>query len=69
MSKSTTKKRKYNSVIVNELAKHYKFTTQFIRQSLRGDRNSEASENIRKQYKILLKKLEKAVKVEEIQNN
>ncbi len=63
MSKDKQKKNynKYVSVVVNRLKDKYGLSTQFIHQSLRGDRVSETSEKIVADYKILVKEVEKAL--------
>ena len=58
MDKSTKKNNKYNSQVVNKLSEKYGFTTQYIRQCLRGDRNSLTSDTIRKEYKKLAKEVD-----------
>ncbi|AOR29577.1 hypothetical protein FORMB_25600 [Formosa sp. Hel1_33_131] len=58
MNKSTKKNNKFNSQVVNKLSEKHGFTTQYIRQCLRGDRNSLTSETIRKEYKKLAKEVE-----------
>ena len=57
-------KRKYNKyipIVINRLKDKYGLSTQFIHQSLRGDRVSETSEKIVADYKILVKEVEKAL--------
>jgi hypothetical protein len=63
MNKDNQKKNynKYVSVVVNRLKDKYGLSTQFIHQSLRGDRVSETSEKIVADYKILVKEVEKAL--------
>ena len=63
MNKDNQKKNynKYISVVVNRLKDKYGLSTQFIHQSLRGDRVSETSEKIVADYKILVKEVEKAL--------
>jgi hypothetical protein len=58
-------KRKYNkyvTVVINRLKDKYGLSTQFIHQSLRGDRVSETSEKIVAEYKFLSAEVEKALK-------
>ena len=62
MSKSTKKYSKFNSQVVNALSEKHGFTTQYIRQCLRGDRNSLTSDTIRKQYAQLTKEVENILK-------
>jgi hypothetical protein len=63
MNKDNQKKNynKYVSVVINRLKDKYGLSTQFIHQSLRGDRVSETSEKIVADYKILVKEVEKAL--------
>jgi len=59
------KKMKYNkyiSVVINRLKEKYGLSTQYIHQSLRGDRMSETSQKIVSDYKILAAEVEKALK-------
>jgi hypothetical protein len=63
MNKDNQKKKsnKYISVVINRLKNKYGLSTQFIHQSLRGDRVSETSEKIVAEYKILAAEVEKAL--------
>jgi hypothetical protein len=63
MNKDNQKKKynKYVSVVINRLKDKYGLSTQYIHQSLRGDRVSETSEKIVADYKILVKEVEKAL--------
>lgn len=57
-------KKKYNSyvsVVINRLKDKYGLSTQYIHQSLRGDRVSETSEKIVADYKLLVAEVEKAL--------
>ena len=49
------------SVVINRLKDKYGLSTQFIHQSLRGDRVSETSEKIVADYKTLAAEVEKAL--------
>lgn len=51
------KKYKYNQRIISELCKKYNVEADTVRKSLRGDRQSETSENIKKDYHKTLKAL------------
>lgn len=51
MNKSTTKRLSYNEDILNRLADKYGVTKRFIIMSIKGDRESETSESIKKDYK------------------
>jgi hypothetical protein len=63
MNKDNQKKKynKYVSVVINRLKDKYGLSTQYIHQSLRGDRVSETSEKIVADYKILVAEVEKAL--------
>ncbi|MEY3500879.1 MAG: hypothetical protein RL308_2548 [Bacteroidota bacterium] len=63
MHKDNQKKKynKYISVVINRLKDKYGLSTQFIHQSLRGDRVSETSEKIVAEYKILAAEVEKVL--------
>ncbi len=58
MSKNTEKRNSYNTLVVKKLSKDYGFTEYYIRQCLRGDRNSITSDTIRKEYKKLVEEVE-----------
>lgn len=67
MSESTKKSsprtnKKFNHLAVKRLAVKYGLTEYYIRQSIKGDRNSETSDKIRKEYKTLCIKLDKVMK-------
>ena len=64
MDKSTQKSRygrKYKREIIQALEKKYDVTSQFIRQSLRGDRTSDTSIAICDDYKKMETALNKAL--------
>jgi hypothetical protein len=63
MHKYNQKKKynKYVSVVINRLKDKYGLSTQYIHQSLRGDRVSETSEKIVADYKLLVAEVEKAL--------
>ncbi|RNL83705.1 hypothetical protein ED312_14570 [Sinomicrobium pectinilyticum] len=50
-------KRKYNTQIVNTLAKRYDVTTRYIRTCLKGEGNSLLADEIQNEYKRLVGKL------------
>jgi len=55
MSKFKPKNRKsYNSDAINALIDRYGFSSQFIRQCIRGDRNSITADNIKKEYNMMV---------------
>lgn len=61
MDKNTQKRNKWNSLVVNKLSEKHGFTTYYIRQCLKGDRDSLTSDTIRKEYKELTKEVEDAL--------
>ena len=61
MSKATKKRQSYNAGAIKALVDKHGFTAQYIRQCLRGDRNSITSDTIRKEYNALVKPLEKNI--------
>lgn len=56
------KYNKYIPIIINRLKDKYGLSTQFIHQSLRGDRTSETSEKIVAEYKLLASEVEKVLR-------
>jgi len=64
MNKDKQKKEynKYVSVVIKRLKEKYGFSSQFIHQSLRGDRISLASLKIVEDYKIFVKEIDKVLK-------
>jgi len=61
MNKSTNKRNKYNTLVVVQLAKKWGVTTRFVTMSLRADRESETAEELKKEYKKLVKQVEAAL--------
>lgn len=61
MSKSTQKRQSFNSQVVNKLSEKYELTPYYIRQCLKGERNSITSDTIRKEYRRLKKEVENAL--------
>lgn len=57
MDKETKKKNTYNKEILNRIKEKYGISKRFITMSLSGDRKSEITDAIRKDYK----KMENAV--------
>lgn len=57
MNKSTTKRQNYNTQVVERIAKKWGVTTRFVRMALKGDRDSETAETIKKDYKRLVKEV------------
>ena len=62
MFKNTQKRNKWNSLVVNKLSEKHGFTGYYIRQCLKGERNSLTSDTIRKEYKQLVLKIENFLK-------
>lgn len=54
MSKSSKKRNSYNTDVIEALINKYGFSSQFIRQCIRGDRNSATADIIRKEYKAMI---------------
>jgi hypothetical protein len=61
MNKDTRKNQKFNSLVINKLIVKFDLTGFYIRQCLKGERNSLTSDKIRKEYKKLVKKVENAL--------
>ena len=60
MDKNTIKKNKsYNVVAVNYISIKWKISKQYVRQCIRGDRNSISADNIKKEYLDLVRKIDK----------
>lgn len=64
MSKNKQKKEyaSRNPAIIQRLKEKYGLTTQFINASLRGDRTSETSSEICKDYKLMEEEINKTIK-------
>lgn len=63
MSESTKKSKartnfKFNSTAISKLATRFGLSEYYIRQSVKGDRIGITPDNIRKEYKIICKKLD-----------
>ena len=54
MNKPTKKRINYNEDILNVLIAKYDFTADYIRKSIRGDRNGIMPDRIKQEYKKLL---------------
>ena len=63
MRKNTRKNTKWNVLVINKLSSIHGFSTFYIRQCLRGDRNNITADTIRKQYKEMDAKVEQALKI------
>lgn len=63
MDKSKQKKdyASYNPAIIKKLKEKYGLTTQFIMASLRGDRTSDTSTEICKDYKLMEAEITKSL--------
>lgn len=60
MDKNNTKKNKrYNVIAVNSISIKWKISKQYVRQCIRGDRNSISADNIKKDYLDLVRKIDK----------
>lgn len=53
MDKHTKTKSNHNTEILNRIKEKYGFSLRFIRMSLAGNRNSEMSDLVKKDYKIM----------------
>lgn len=56
------KKNSYNALVVDRLKIKYGVSRRFVTMSLSGERVSEVSETIKKEYKTLTEKVERALK-------
>ena len=63
MSKSNKKKpySQYNPAIIKQLKQKYGLTSQFIGQSLRGERTSDTSLKICEDYKTMEREINKTL--------
>jgi hypothetical protein len=65
MSENRTKitnRKKYNVLVINRLKEKYGLSMRYIHMSLNGDRKSETSDLIIKDYKELCTEVDKALK-------
>lgn len=62
MDKPTKKRAIYNATVVNRLIEKYGVSKRFITMSLSGDRESETSEAIKKDYRTMLKEVNNVLK-------
>lgn len=58
----STKRVKFNSAVVNQLAENHEVTPYFVRESIKGNRNSDRSEIIRKEYPQLCSQIDALLK-------
>ncbi len=64
INKNTIKKNNsYNVIAVKAISNNLKISKQYVRQCIRGDRNSISADNIKKNYYELVKKIERALTV------
>ncbi|WP_133712636.1 hypothetical protein [Myroides indicus] len=62
MNKPTKKRMNYNTVVVNRLTEKYGVTRRFVIMSLSGDRESEVSDAIAKDYRLMSKTIDNLLK-------
>lgn len=62
MDKPTKKRNQYNNVVIKRLKDKYGVSKRFITMSISGDRKSETSSAIKKDYKTMCKSLTKHLK-------
>ncbi|MBW3518573.1 hypothetical protein [Flavobacterium sp. NKUCC04_CG] len=53
-----TTRRKYNTLVINEIFIKYGYTKMFIRQCIKGERNSITALKIAEEYELLNKKIQ-----------
>ncbi|MCP1996839.1 hypothetical protein [Flavobacterium sp. HSC-61S13] len=63
-----TNRRKYNTLVIHELFIKYGYTKMFIRQCIKGERNSVTAIKIAEEYKVLSKKIDHLV-IKTLKNN
>ena len=64
MNKETKKlenRKRYNQVVVQRLIKKYGVSMRFVHMALNNDRRGELAETIKKEYPILVAKVEAAL--------
>jgi hypothetical protein len=60
MNKNTTKKNKsYNVIAVKAISEKWNISKQYVRQCVKGDRNSISADNIKRDYLDLVRKIDK----------
>lgn len=62
MNKPTKNKAKYNTTIVERLKEKYGVSKRFITMSISGDRKSETSDAILKDYKTMIREVNNVLK-------
>lgn len=55
---NTKKNNSYNVVAVNAISEKRGVSKQYIRQCIRGDRDSISADNIKKEYHTIVRKIE-----------
>mgnify|MGYP006946113469 FL=1 len=64
MDKNNTKKNNtYNVLAVNAISEKRGVSKQYIRQCLKGDRNSISADIIRKEYSTIVRKIESLLNI------
>lgn len=59
MDKNNTKKNNtYNALAVNAISKKKGISKQYVRQCIKGDRNSISADIIKKEYHDIVRKIE-----------
>lgn len=67
MDKSTQKRNKYNTEVVDVLVEEYQVSKTFVRQAIRGDKTSLTAETIKKKYYTMANATKRAIT--EFKNN
>ena len=62
MDKPTKKINNYNSEVIERLKTKYGVSKRYITMSLSGDRTSETSTQIKKDYRVMLKEVKNLLK-------
>jgi antitoxin component HigA of HigAB toxin-antitoxin module len=65
MSETKTKKRTHqnlNGLVVVRLMEKYGFSRRYIQMSVRGERQSEASDILKKEYKLMCEEIDQLLK-------
>lgn len=66
--KKTTKdgqsiqKQRYNQSVIWRLSEKFGLTKMYIRQCLRGDRDCETADTLKREYKEMVQKIEEVIK-------
>lgn len=62
ISKSMKKYNAKSALVIKHLSEKHQVTEQFVRMSIRGDRESETATEIQKDYKRLVKAIDNIIK-------